>query len=59
MKKIQGILIVCVFILLAMIFYSYYSGNRLGWLLKGWLIVCAIIYVMRLYEKYRKNREEK
>lgn len=53
MRKTQAILLGCVIILLAMIFYTYFSGKSLGWILKGWLIICVILYVIRLYEKYR------
>ncbi|HET7657821.1 MAG TPA: hypothetical protein VFK37_05975 [Bacillales bacterium] len=58
MTKLQGILTVCLFILLGMIIYSYWSGNELGIWMKGWLTVCAILYFARLYEKYRKNPKE-
>lgn len=54
-SKLQSVLIICVFILVGMVFYSYWSGNDLGWYLKGWLTLCSALYIIRLVEKYRKK----
>ncbi|HEX6923129.1 MAG TPA: hypothetical protein VF149_04830 [Bacillales bacterium] len=53
MQKTQAILSISIFILLGLILYSYWSGDDLGWWLKGWVIICGLVYVVRLYEKYR------
>ncbi|HEU5139090.1 MAG TPA: hypothetical protein VFT51_03895 [Bacillales bacterium] len=58
MQKTQGILATCILILMGLILYSYWSGVELGWWLKGWIIVCIAAYLGRIYEKYRRNREE-
>lgn len=56
MQKTQGILVVFILILLVMIFYSYWSGTDLGWWLKGWVVVCAAVFIVRLAVKYRKKQ---
>ncbi|HEX7064495.1 MAG TPA: hypothetical protein VF199_05445 [Bacillales bacterium] len=58
MQKSHILLAICVLILLGLILYSWWSGENLGWWLKGWSLVCVAVYMARLYEKYRKNRED-
>lgn len=53
MQKTQTILVVAVVILIGMIFFEYQSRHDLGWWLKGWAILCIVVYIVRLFEKYR------